>query len=329
MREPVFKPAQSTLRDFRYFESTDLDDTRERITHILQSHTQRLVPGRTTGRIRSHMDFIQLSNFGFCSIKYNHEMNVEVTDLAHCHVLIFCFSGNGSVNFRGNEIGIDSQRGFASNAGDSFRVKFSEDCEQFVVRINRGILATHIEGGALSLLPRIDLNRPTIAPWIGLVQALFSERNTLNLVRNNPRITQEYEQLLLSLFLEGHPHQTSRELKQRSIAPSAIRRAERYIYDHFAEPLTLLDIADAAGVPTRTLLDNFRRFRNTTPIKLLHEVRLEQARALLLKNDSEHPVSEIAAQSGFGHLGRFAERYFARFGEYPSDSAPRRRTRCN
>ena len=323
MHESTFRLAQSVLRDFRYFESNDLDDTRERITNILQTHS--LVPGKSTGRIRSHMDFLQFSGLGFCTLKYSNEMSVEVTGLADYHVLIFCLRGRGSINAQGYDIEIGGRYGFASNAGESFRAMFSGDCEQFIVRIDRKLLQAHTGESKLSLQSDVDLGRPAIAPWLGLVQALFAERSTLDLVRNNSRIASEYEQLLLSLFLEGHPHCSIHKTKMHGIAPAAVRRAERYIYEHFAEPVTLLDIARAAGVPARTLLDNFRRFRNTSPVRLLHDVRLEQARTLLLKQGAAQPVSEIATQSGFGHLGRFAKEYFARFGEYPSESALRAR----
>jgi AraC-like DNA-binding protein len=328
MQVSTFSLAQSVLRDFRYFESSDLDDTCERITNVLQAH--RLLPGKCSRTIRSHMDFLQLSGLGFGTIKYSNEMCVDVTGLADYHVVIFCPSGRGTIATRSAPIEIGGRRGFASNAGQGFRASFSADCEQFILRIDRKALKAHTGESFLSLRPDVDLDRSDLAPFTRLVQALFADRATLDLVRGNPRIAGEYEQLLLGLFLEGHPHRTAGTIAARGIAPAAIRKAERYIHEHFAEPVTLLDIAREAGVPTRTLLDHFRRFRNTSPIRLLHDVRLERARSLLLRQSSDRTVSEIAVQSGFGHLGRFAKEYFVRFGEYPSQSAARvRRWRSN
>lgn len=323
MQVSTFNFAQSVLRDFRYFESTDLDDTCERITNVLQAHTHRLIPGSCAGRIRSHMDFLQMSGIGFGTIKYSNEMTVDVTGLADYHVLIFCSSGRGAVTTGGACVEIGGHRGFASSAGQSFRATFSPDCEQFILRIDRNVLNLHAGEGTFCLRPDIDLDRAALAPWVRLLQSLFADRATLDLVRRNPRTAIEYEQLLFSLFLQGHPHRTVESFVARGIAPAAIRKAERFIYEHFAEPVTLLDIARVAGVPTRTLLDHFRKFRNTSPIRLLHDVRLEQARSRLLLQSSGRTVSEIAGQSGFGHLGRFAREYHARFGEYPSQSADR------
>ena len=85
----------------------------------------------------------------------------------------------------------------------------------------------------------------------------------------------------------------------------------------------LEDVANAAGVPSRTLLENFRRFRNVSPIRNLRDVRLDKARTLLLTHGAERRVAEIAAECGFAHLSRFAQDYQARFGEVPSKSAAR------
>jgi transcriptional regulator GlxA family with amidase domain len=85
----------------------------------------------------------------------------------------------------------------------------------------------------------------------------------------------------------------------------------------------LQDIARAAGVPQRTLLENFRRFRDSSPIRFLRDLRLDRANTLLLTEGMERHVCEIAVECGFGHLGRFAQEYCERFGESPSQSVAR------
>jgi AraC-like DNA-binding protein len=323
MSDSAFSPVQSALRDFRYFESTDLDDTCERITNILQAH--RLMPGRNAGHIRSHMDFLGMSGVGFGTIKYSNEMSVDVTGLDDYHVVIFCPAGHGTISTHRGTVEVGGSRGFVSNAGQTFRATFSAECEQFFLRFDRKLLAQHTGEMSVSLRPDVHLHHSAMAPWLRLVHGLFADREALEIVRGNPLIAAQYEQLLLGLFLEGHPHRTHGPAASQGIAPSAIRRAERYILEHYAEAVTLLDIARAAGVPTRTLLDNFRRFRNTSPVRFLHEVRLQQARALLLRKGANCTVSEIAGACGFTHVGRFAKEYFLRYGEYPSHSTARAR----
>ncbi len=50
------------------------------------------------------------------------------------------------------------------------------------------------------------------------------------------------------------------------------------------KPVTMADVAAAAGCGTRTLLNVFRRFRETTPLAAMHDIRLQHARAALLDN---------------------------------------------
>jgi len=87
----------------------------------------------------------------------------------------------------------------------------------------------------------------------------------------------------------------------------------------FADPLSLGDIAQASGVPTRTLLESFKRFRNTSPIRYLRDVRLDEAREALIAG-SVSTAAEAAMSAGLMHLGRFSREYAERFGEKPSDT---------
>ena len=81
------------------------------------------------------------------------------------------------------------------------------------------------------------------------------------------------------------------------------------------------ELAEMAGVSARTLQTAFRRFRNTTPMTHLREVRLELARTELARAQrNSGSVASIAHLCGFGHLGRFATDYKARFNESPSQT---------
>ena len=66
----------------------------------------------------------------------------------------------------------------------------------------------------------------------------------------------------------------------------------------------------------------FRRFRNTTPMAHLRAIRLE----LLARNElidagrQGLSVAAVVNAFGFGHLGRFAYDYKARFGELPLET---------
>jgi transcriptional regulator GlxA family with amidase domain len=142
----------------------------------------------------------------------------------------------------------------------------------------------------------------------------------------HPLIRDRVASAFASTLLASMPHSQSRALETMgtSIAPFAVRRVERFIEENARQPIGLADLADAAGVSVRALQTAFRRFRNTTPTARLRALRLELARSELARAGREGgTVASIANEFGFGHLGRFAAHYRARYNESPSETLRR------
>jgi AraC-like DNA-binding protein len=88
--------------------------------------------------------------------------------------------------------------------------------------------------------------------------------------------------------------------------------------------------AGRRGASVRTLQDNFRQFTGLSPSGWWRGYRLDRVDAALRvagpdRDGGEGGVTQIATAYGFYHLGRFAERYRARFGETPSETLRRAR----
>jgi transcriptional regulator GlxA family with amidase domain len=107
--------------------------------------------------------------------------------------------------------------------------------------------------------------------------------------------------------------------------PGLIRRAERFMADNAATPITVSDVAAHLGISLRSLQAGFRQWRATTPNVFLRRVRLQLVRDGLLRSDAELNVTTMALRYGFSHLGRFSGYYRATFGEMPSETLRRRR----
>jgi AraC-like DNA-binding protein len=103
------------------------------------------------------------------------------------------------------------------------------------------------------------------------------------------------------------------------VAPAALRRAVGYIDAHAGEPITLPDIAAAAGTTGRAVRAAFTRHLGVPPTEHLRRVRLERAHRDLESADpaSGVTVSEVAARWGFGNPDRFDGDYRSRFGVSP------------
>lgn len=102
--------------------------------------------------------------------------------------------------------------------------------------------------------------------------------------------------------------------------PATVRRALEHLHARAGEPLTVTDLAAAAGTGVRALQEAFVRHVGTTPTAHLREVRLERAHRDLVAGDAGagDSVAAVAERWGFAHHGRFAAAYRARYGVAPS-----------
>lgn len=133
-----------------------------------------------------------------------------------------------------------------------------------------------------------------------------------------PAAVKALESMLVDAILLGTPHSHSALLASpRSEAPAHADRIRRWLEEHHAEPVTAADLAAAVGLSVRQVQEVVRAAHGTTPSRLLREIRLERARALL-RAGAAASVSQAATAVGFTHLGRFAAAYCDRFGELPS-----------
>ncbi len=91
----------------------------------------------------------------------------------------------------------------------------------------------------------------------------------------------------------------------------------RYIAAHYAEGITLEDLAQSAHCSKSACLRAFRLSLNTTPYKYLIEYRLEQA-ALLLRQ-TQTPIGEIAEAVGFHQFSLFGKSFKRMTGQTPKE----------
>jgi AraC-like DNA-binding protein len=307
----------TALRQYRYFESNDIDDTRQRIASVLQPH--RLMPGSSRTAHSAYMNYARLDNLAFGSLCYAGAMGVEAGEIEDYYLVILSLGGYADVSVGGRRTMVGQSQGVVVGPSTSFGGTFSGDCEQFFVRVEKQAILAHAGYEHLQMDPVVDLSRPELAPWLAQLRILASSPETVALAQRDRRVAVELERLLVLLLLAGQPHH-SQQRTHTSLLPRTVRRAEAFIAEHAAEPLTLADIADAAGVPVRTLLQSFRRFRDTSPMQLVREARIDMSRDLLLRAGATERVADIALSCGFVNLGRFASAYRERFGETPSQT---------
>jgi len=143
----------------------------------------------------------------------------------------------------------------------------------------------------------------------------------------NPITTSLFEQFVMIGLLHAHPHNYTARLYRPwpKIGPRDVTRAIDYIEANLDMAIGLPEIVVASGVPGRTLIQHFRDFKGSSPMRYLRTARYQRVRDALSRAEPEERITKIAVRWGFSHMGRFSVDYRRRFGETPSATLRRAR----
>ncbi len=204
----------------------------------------------------------------------------------------------------------------------------AQDVEAFVVLIPARFLEDHARthygdtpDAPLRFDPLFDLTTPQGHMVKSLIHHLMTLLSSSDGVINDLWTTLIKELIASTLIanISSNYSRTTGKASDNAI-PGTMRRAEDYMHAHADEPLTIGDLAREAGCSGRALQNAFKSFRNTTPMAMLRDIRLDRARRDLMHCVGS--VTDIACRRGFSNTGRFSALYKQRFGELPSQTRP-------
>ncbi len=166
--------------------------------------------------------------------------------------------------------------------------------------------------------------RPTQADWQHTRKALESHgivtQGLGRLYRQIHVITPPRQKDLVTLLelIGNHVanalHQELQVLESR--AGQVVEQAQRFIEEHFSEPLRIEDIAGAASVSERTLLRMFQLHLGKTVLDVLTQTRIRKACEQLRQSD--RTCAAIAYDCGFGSIPQFNRIFRKRMRMTPS-----------
>ena len=84
----------------------------------------------------------------------------------------------------------------------------------------------------------------------------------------------------------------------------------------FADKLSLADVARHAGMSRFAFVRKFKRLSGRTPMEELRQIRLHEARNLILSRDL--PMKAVAAEVGIGDEYQLSKQFRRQFGVSPS-----------
>ncbi len=313
------------LARYRLFRSRDLDESRERVAAVFCPHRLDALAGRA--RFETVQHHLPGQGLSLNYIDYGARMLIEPGELGDFYLLQIPIGGGARIKHGVARYHSTPDRAAILNPHHHTSMIWAEGTGQVLVQVNRAALqAQAIERlGAPAARPftfsgdGIDLRGGPGAALKRLVLWLVAEADAGRVPIGQGLMARAMEEALIAGLLEAEVPQSA----PPPAAPSYLRRAEDFIAAHLDRPLTLADVAQAAGASPRALQAAFRAYRGSTPLGHWRHLRLEAARAELRAGAPGATVTEVALNWGFQHFGRFAEAYRARFGELPSETLRR------
>ena len=189
-------------------------------------------------------------------------------------------------------------------------------------------LVTWLEGRIgkpLALGDTLSLETPEGKSLYRYLNLIWDEIQNSGALLNSALATLEIENSVAALFYAATQRASQAVEAGVGLArPNYLTRAEEHICANLSQPLSVLDVAAAAGVSPGTLSRAFQRHRGITTKRFIEQHRLNAVRETLLAAAPESTtVTKVALKWGFTHMGRFAVNYRRAFGEKPSETLRR------
>ena len=312
------------LAGYELFRSGDLDEARERVAAVFCPHRLDMI-GR--GQMDARQHHLPGERLSLNYIQYGAKTLIAPGELERFYLVQIPLSGGAAI-VNGNDRYYSSPKAAAVlNPHRPTTMIWEEGTRQVLVQIDRRAMQEHLSAqlGAqadrpLSFSGALDMTQGPGAAFRRLVLFLLAEADAGPSPVGAGMLGRSVESALMSGLLEAHHHDYAALLGRRRAAPRPrhMRLAEGYIMANLDQPLTIEAIAEAAGISPRGLQLAFRQHRDTTPLGFWREQRLARAHGDLVAGAGS--VTDIALRWGFGHFGRFAESYRARYGMSPRDT---------
>lgn len=317
---------QPLLRHHALFRTRDLDEARERVAAVFCPHRLETLGARSLfDACHHHLAGERLSlNY----IEYGARTRIAPGELGGFYLLQIPLEGGAEITNGRDTYLSTPDRAAILNPHLPTRMTWEEGTRQVLVQISRRAMQDHLAGllGGPSDRPLtfdgpLDLSSGPGAALRRLVLWLVDEVDAGNPPIGPGLMARQIESTVLSGLLEArHDHHAQIARQRAAPRPRHLRLAEGFIEAHLDQPITIEDVAAAAGVSPRGLQLAFRDWRGTTPLAFWRAARLARAHADLLAAPPGTTVTDIALRWGFTHFGRFSELYRAHYGLSPRDT---------
>jgi AraC-like DNA-binding protein len=124
-------------------------------------------------------------------------------------------------------------------------------------------------------------------------------------------------------LLRGERGEMLRQIASDGGRPEQVRRAIRWLREHYAEPMRIERLAEVAGMSETSLHRHFKAVTAMSPLQYQKQLRLQQARNLLLSRGRD--MAGIGFAVGYDSPSQFSREYARLFGRPPGRDLERLR----
>ncbi|WP_353621901.1 AraC family transcriptional regulator [Variovorax saccharolyticus] len=269
-------------------------------------------------------------------MRYGAEVSVESSTFDDFSLVHMSLRGGAEIDIDDCRLHVPEGRAVFVSPRHSLRLHCLAGSERLLLKVPNALLREVSPAVDVEDLPRSSafLVPRLLGPqWTLLMRSLLGMLSIPSDVALNPAWVSHFERSVALFLAAHHPADTSSGMKGDLSLPHgdgvdrlALADGERrmelvldYMRLRLGAPVSLHDLARAGCVSERTLNVLCRRFHGMSPMELLRNMRLEALRSKLLLQPDVN-ITAAALEFGFGHAGRLAAYYKARFHELPSET---------
>ena len=237
---------------------------------------------------------------------------------------IYVWRGCIRVKTLSARISVRQQEALFLNRNVAHLIEADENCRYHSFLFPDSLLRFYPGSPAETLVSRIA-GREAL-PFCTFTQQTPWHREVLNALRRLAGLEAEKNELypyrvlclLCTMWLELQENLSLPPFDRTgSTVSTRMRCFLEYMHSHYAERLSLAEIAGSANVSVSELLRCFRSCMQTTPYRYLTELRLNKAAAMLRETDE--PIVNIAADTGFSQPSHFGKCFQEKTGLSPRE----------
>jgi AraC-like DNA-binding protein len=308
------------------FASDDIDEARAEVAEVYCDHRLEIMGQQ---RFSAQHNRISGAALSINVMTYGAKTLISPGALEDFYLFQFPVQGHASINNGANQHEIGGGTSGVINPEAQTTMIWSECCVQVMIQIEKRALVEVARaevglpsGATLQFTGANDVRSGEGKAFLGIVNYVMKEAERGDvLLGGGTLLSKQLERTLLVGLLQTQSHNLPDvSLGQSGPMPRIIRTAESYMREHMRSPIMIEDIAGAAGTSVRNLQGAFRTRYGRSPMTVLRDLRLEQAWEELSNPSQETRVTDVAAELGFFHFGRFAEIYRKKFGCTPVET---------